>query len=584
MLPNKMEQSSISSASCNPERTPEKEQVLSDLQALKGLYGLLHKGQQQANENLDGGSRSLLMRMLDDATQQALLKQAKLLSGPLMSPALERKLSIQPRRRTGSGDAEQRLKPLASPSLSLHASEWSRRLKPPQSPARSRDEWRAYGDHRRRARVDNPPLARVVSNRSSRTAAPRLGSYRSSYRAAEPRHDVGSGSDSRAGRGDRHSRLRRGSGRGDRSSSSSSSPESSYRRSESRAPSTERRVGASGSSTSRRVGRLDSRLSMGGVTSRCGSGRAARRGEATPRRSSSSSDGEAATIRSGIRPNRELMERCVRRAEEIREQSLRQRGNKDGGTVRSGVSMGLSRSSRRPRRALDRIDSGSTYSSGRSSSSSASIPPSPSTTPTAPSTSLGGSASPRSSSSSVSVSPRGGARPEYPFEEASSASRSRRRRERQERREGRLRRFKNKLALVFHHRHDHHHHHHVGRGASPLSRRDRGGKTGKSLLGGMFHHRTAGAGQEGGKKKKKSTSRTVVTAKKRGGGGGKTHSLLDALVKHKWGAPKAARAPVVRTRSLSRVQVKKMHWWQQLKQRRGRSSKPRRRLKQGKEL
>ncbi|CAM0875049.1 unnamed protein product [Alopecurus aequalis] len=525
-------------------------------------------------EVLDEGSRALLMRMLDNATQQALLKQAKLLPGPLMSPALERRLSIQPGRRTG-GEAEQALKPIASPSLSLHASEWSRRLKP-QSPARSRDSRYVYDDRRGRD-SDDRLLDRVASNRSSRTQMPRLhpstpaeqrlawlGSYRSS-RVAEPRRDVGTGSASRAGRSDRHGRLRRGAGRGDRSSSSSS-----------RAPST----------TSRRVGSLDSRLSMGGVTSRCGSGRAARLGEATPRRgSSSSSNSEAVTINSRIRPNRELMERCVRRAEEIEELSLRRRGKKVG-TVRSRVSMGLS--SHRPRRALDRIDYGSTYSSGSSSSANDSVP-SASTIHTAPST-LGASASPYSSSS-VSVSPRGGTQPEHPFDEASSMSRSRRRRERQERREGRLRKFKNKVALVFHHRHDHHHHHHIGRGGrsgSPVSRHDRRGKNSKSpwsYLGGMFHHRTAG--NDDGGKKKKSTSRTVVTAKRRGGGGGHAPSLFDALVKHKWGARKAPPARVVRTRSLSRVRVNKMHWWQRLSRQSGqakRNSRPRRRLGQGKAL
>ncbi|KAM3020883.1 hypothetical protein ACUV84_041624 [Puccinellia chinampoensis] len=522
-----MQQStSISLSSRNPARAPDEtgmEQVLSDLQsdlqALKGLYGLLHRGQ-QTNENLDEASRSLLMRMLDNATQQALLKQAKLLSGPLMSPALERKLSIQPGRRTG-GDAEQRLKPIASPSLSLHASEWSRRLEP-QSPARSRDSRYVYDNHGQRSR-DDRLLDRVASNRSARMqmlrfhpstpeqGLARFGSHRSS-KVAEPRRDVASGSASRAGRSDRHSRLRRRSGRSDRSTSSS--PEqSSRRRSVSRGPSTarllgsatSRGVGAGGTSTSRRVGRLDSRLSMS--TSRRGSQRGGR-GASTPIRSSSR-DSEAMTTHSRIKPYRELMERCVRRAEEIEELSLRRRGKKDG-TVCSGVSMGLS--SHQPPRALDRIDSGSRYSSGSSASASSHSP------------------------SSVSVSPRGGAQPEYPFDEASSTSRNRRRQERQERREGRLRRFKNKLALVFHHRHDHHHH--IGRGGrsgSPLSRHDRRGKTSKSPwshLGRMFHHRTTGHDRG---KKKSTTSRTVVTAKRRGGG----NSPFDALVRHKWGARKA---------------------------------------------
>uniref|UniRef100_A0A453CUG2 Uncharacterized protein n=1 Tax=Aegilops tauschii subsp. strangulata TaxID=200361 RepID=A0A453CUG2_AEGTS len=193
-----MEQAtSISSSSREPAREPEEtgmEQVLADLQALKGLYGLLHRGP-QPNENLNEASRDLLMKMLDNATQQTLLRQAKLLSGPLMSPALERKLSIQPGRRT-SGNAEHRLKPIASPSPSVCASQMSRRLKP-QASVRSRDARSVYDDHRRRER-DGRLLARVDSGRSSRTAMPqlhqrtpeqrlsRLASNRSS-RVAEPR-------------------------------------------------------------------------------------------------------------------------------------------------------------------------------------------------------------------------------------------------------------------------------------------------------------------------------------------------------------------------------------------------------------
>ncbi|KAI5011183.1 hypothetical protein ZWY2020_013320 [Hordeum vulgare] len=580
------------------------EQVLADLQALKGLYGLLHRGP-QPNENLNEASRALLMKMLDNATQQALLRQAKLLSGPLMSSALERKLSIQPGRRAG-GDAEHRLKPIASPRPSLCASEMSRRLKP-QSSVRSRDACRVYeDDDRRRRERDGRLLARVDSVRSSRTAMPplhpstpeqrlsRLASNRSS-RVAEPRRVVASGRAPRADRSDRHSRLRGSSGRGDRSSSSSSpeSERSSRRRSVSRAPSshgraTVRGAEAYGSSTRRYNRRLDSGLSMGG-RSRRGSERAGR-GAATPRRSSSSG-GEAVTISSRIRPNRELTERRVRGSEETEERSLRRRQRKEG-AVGGSTSMGWS--SRRPRRALDRIDSGSTYSSG-SSSPSAAASPSPSTSPTAPPSTSAPSAS--SCSSSVSVPRRGSAPPEYEFKEASSASRSRRRRERQERREGRLRRFKEKLALVFHHRHDHHHHHHIGggRSGSPVPRRDRRSNNSKSpwsYLGGMFHRSTghdakknhdpkknhdAKANHDPKKNhdaKKKTTSRTVVPvpvpAKRRGGG--QTQSLFDALVKHKLGARKApARAPMARAGTLSRMQVNKMHWWQRLRQQRGRA-------------
>ncbi|XBJ04194.1 hypothetical protein VPH35_023173 [Triticum aestivum] len=668
------------------------EQVLADLQALKGLYGLLHRAP-QPNENLNEASRDMLMKMLDNATQQTLLRQAKLLSGPLMSPAVERKLSIQPGRRT-SGNAEHRLKPTASPSPSLCASQMSRRLKP-QSSARSRDARSVYDDHRRRerdgrllARVDSgrssrtampqlhqrtpdqrlsrlasnrssrvaeprlhpstpeQRLSRVDSNRSSRVAEPRLrpstrpeqhlsrlASNRSSRvaeprlrpstpeqrlsrvasnrssRVAEPRRGVASGNAPRADRSDRHSRLRGSSGRGDRSSSpsSSSSPErSNRRRSVSRAPSshgraTVRGVGAYGSSTRRYSGRLESGLSMG-VRSRRGSERAGR-GAATPRRSSSSS-GEAATISSRIRPTRELTERRVHESEESGERSLRRRQRKEG-AVGGSTSMGWS--SRRPRRALDPITSGSTYSS----SSSAAASPSPSASPTAPTSTSAPSASSYSSSASASAPRRGSALPEHKFKEASSASRSRRRRERQERREGRLRMFKEKLALVFHHRHDHHHHHHIGggggRSGSPVPRRDRRGNNSKSpwsYLGGMFHRsighdakKSHDAKENHGAKKnhdakenqdakKKTTSRTVVPvpapAKKRGGG--QAQSLFGALVKHKLGARKApARAPTARAGTQSRMQVN--HWWQLLRQQHGqaqRTGRARRRLRQGK--
>jgi len=75
--PKKMDPAMTSvSSPCNGDET-ELEQLSSDLQALKRLYGLLHKG--PANEDLDEASRALLMKMLDDATQQTLLKQAKVI-------------------------------------------------------------------------------------------------------------------------------------------------------------------------------------------------------------------------------------------------------------------------------------------------------------------------------------------------------------------------------------------------------------------------------------------------------------------------------------------------------------------------
>ncbi|BAS90846.1 Os04g0601900 [Oryza sativa Japonica Group] len=86
-----------------PEEMDEVEQVSSDLKSLKTLYGLLHRG--PTDETLDETSRAFMTKMLDDITRQTLLRQAKMLS-----PALERKLSIQSdhrrdarRRRAGAG-------------------------------------------------------------------------------------------------------------------------------------------------------------------------------------------------------------------------------------------------------------------------------------------------------------------------------------------------------------------------------------------------------------------------------------------------------------------------------------------------
>jgi len=72
-----MDQATTSVSSPRNGDETELEQLSSDLQALKRLYVLLHKG--PANENLDEASRALLMKMLDDATQQTLLKQAKVI-------------------------------------------------------------------------------------------------------------------------------------------------------------------------------------------------------------------------------------------------------------------------------------------------------------------------------------------------------------------------------------------------------------------------------------------------------------------------------------------------------------------------
>ncbi|KAK8449550.1 hypothetical protein SEVIR_7G236400v4 [Setaria viridis] len=679
------------------------EQVMSDLQALKRLYGLLHRG--PADENLDETSRDLLMKMLDDATQQTLLKQAKMLSGSLMSPVLERKLSIRSDRRTRDAEPPLTLRPLVSPSPSpsILPGKRSSRLNQQYSTVSSRAGGHFDG-HRQAAEV--PLLARLASYRSSRTAVSALtprhrpsGEQRNSglslYRlpvAATSQHGTVTGSNRHAdrrdrtrqssGRGDlsslegssrrrsvsrevslgrawlqhgrgtgrhpgaesssstrrfgrldsglslgmasrrgsertgrgvaamsrhgtvtgsnRHAghrdRTRRTSGRGDQSSSleGSSSRRRSVSREMSLAPArlhgrgTPRHVGQEGSSYStRRFGRLDSGLSLG-VASRRGSERTGR-GVASPERSSSSNT--MVTIRSRIRhrQDRDLKERCLRRAEEEAEEENTPRRR---GRTNASISSAGRTSSRMPRRTLKRVDSGSMYISRSNSSSGAAISY-PSTSPTA---SLESSASASYSPPPVSrrgiapplslrgfapappVSLRGIAPPVY----APRVSRSMRRRRRQEileRRVGRLRMFKNKIDMVFHHRHDHHHH--LGRGLEgPSSKLIPGEHHRKSPwrhLGEMFH-RTK-------RQDKEITSRTVVggAPANRRGGGGNMHALFDAMRRHLRGKRRTpASVKMRRAANRSRVQAKKMHWWQRLRKRRGRKDVtagiPRRRL------
>ncbi|KAK8449549.1 hypothetical protein SEVIR_7G236400v4 [Setaria viridis] len=597
-----MDQAKTSVSSSRDGEETGMEQVMSDLQALKRLYGLLHRG--PADENLDETSRDLLMKMLDDATQQTLLKQAKMLSGSLMSPVLERKLSIRSDRRTRDAEPPLTLRPLVSPSPSpsILPGKRSSRLNQQYSTVSSRAGGHFDG-HRQAAEV--PLLARLASYRSSRTAVSALtprhrpsGEQRNSglslYRlpvAATSQHGTVTGSNRHA---DRRDRTRQSSGRGDLSSLEGSSRRRSVSREMSLAPArlhgrgTPRHVGQEGSSYStRRFGRLDSGLSLG-VASRRGSERTGR-GVASPERSSSSNT--MVTIRSRIRhrQDRDLKERCLRRAEEEAEEENTPRRR---GRTNASISSAGRTSSRMPRRTLKRVDSGSMYISRSNSSSGAAISY-PSTSPTA---SLESSASASYSPPPVSrrgiapplslrgfapappVSLRGIAPPVY----APRVSRSMRRRRRQEileRRVGRLRMFKNKIDMVFHHRHDHHHH--LGRGLEgPSSKLIPGEHHRKSPwrhLGEMFH-RTK-------RQDKEITSRTVVggAPANRRGGGGNMHALFDAMRRHLRGKRRTpASVKMRRAANRSRVQAKKMHWWQRLRKRRGRKDVtagiPRRRL------
>ncbi|CAD6259755.1 unnamed protein product [Miscanthus lutarioriparius] len=307
----------------------EMEQILSDLEALTKLYSLLHKG--PADENLDEASGALLMKILEDATQEAVRSQARMLSGSLVSPVLERKLSTLL----------------------------------PDTACRSAPEAGGITQTQPPGQLHGRATPRYVEAESSSSSSVHL------------------------------------------------------------------------------FERMDSGLSLS-MTSRHGVEHA-ERGVATPERSSSSNT--MATIQSRIRPSNNLL--------------------KEGSLHRSAAEE--RRTSRRRQQGSD-VSSADMYSSSmssgsRSSSGAASL--SASTSPMA-------SPAPHAFANpyyyySPPVMTRGIAPPVY----APKVSRSMRRRRRQEileKRLARLQMLKHKIATVFHHRHDHHHHLGGGQEAGPSSR------------------------------------------------------------------------------------------------------------------
>jgi len=423
------------------------------------------------------------------------------------------------------------------------------------------------------------PLGRLDS-RLSMGMVSRHGSERAGRgMAATSQHGTVIGSNPQA---EQRDRTRRTSGRGDQSSLEGSNRrcsvlrEMSLGRKRLQGCGTGRRVGAESSSSTRRLGRLDSRLSLGTVLRR-GSERAGR-GVATPEQSSSSNT--MVTIHSRIRRNRDLKEQRLRRAEDDDEESTPWRRSMDASASSASLS------SCKPRRTPKRVDSGSMYiSSHNSNSLSGAAISYHSTSPTVlPESSASASYSPPPVSRPGIAPPlswrgiappmpwRGIAPPMY----APQVTRSMRRRRRQEvlaKRVERLRMLKNKIATVFHHHYGHDQ-------EGPSSRRIPGEQHHMSpwkYLGGMLHR---AKGQD-----KKSTSRAVVSTPGKRPGGGNMHALFVALRQH-LRAKRKAPASVNMWRKIanrSRVQAKKMHWWQQLKPRRGRGgvlagSKLRRRI------
>ncbi|KAF8651526.1 hypothetical protein HU200_063346 [Digitaria exilis] len=538
-------------------------------------------------------------------------------AGSRMSPALERKLSIQSNRRTRDADESSRsLRPLASPSPSILAGERSSKLSVQYSTVSSRAGSNVHGHRRAR---EEPLLSRLGSYRSSTSAlSPQqrrpseeqrrsgLSVNRTSV-AATSRHGTVTGSSRHADR--RDTTRRHSSSRGEQSPSSLEGSSSSRRRrsvsslemsSRGRRARLQHDVGtprhvaaaASYSSSTRRSGRLDSRLSLSKTMSRRGSERRPGRGVATLERSSSSNT--AVTIHSRIRPDRNIKERHYQRQaeQEEAEVSTRRRGRRKGASVSSGGRSSISRPPRR--RALKRIDSGSMYMSSSSRSSPRAAMSHPSTSPTVLPADSSASASSYSPSPPAMSRRRGIDAWPPVFALAPRMSRSMRQHRRQEvleQRVGRLRRLKSKIAAVFHHRHDHHHHHHFGRRGHeqevPSSSIGIGGIPGEQIRRSPWRYIEGMLDRWKGKGKKTTTSRTAVgtpAAKRRGGGGGNVQALFDAMWQHLRSKRKApAATSVKKMRKMATRSKNKMHWWQQLRRRRrGKTQvaagKPRRRL------
>jgi len=279
-----------------------------------------------------------------------------MLSGcSLVSPALERKLSTQSDCRTQHADPCPR-RPVASPRPSLLASEPSRRLNLQHSTVSRRSGLHVDAHHHA---PEEPLLARLATNRSSRTALPaRHRPSQEQWHSSLSLHRFPAAGTSRHGTvtggtrlADRRDSIRRSSGRGDRCSLERSSSRSSSRRSVSRelslGPSsrlrgraTPRHVGAESSSSVRLFERLDSGLSLS-MTSRHGVERAER----------SSSSNTVATIQSRIRPSSTLLtERSLRRRFSV--EGKTSRGRQQGSDVSSAdmsSSSGSSSASPAPR-------------------------------------------------------------------------------------------------------------------------------------------------------------------------------------------------------------------------------------------
>ncbi|XP_023880101.2 uncharacterized protein LOC111992477 [Quercus suber] len=114
---------------------------------------------------------------------------------------------------------------------------------------------------------------------------------------------------------------------------------------------------------------------------------------------------------------------------------------------------------------------------------------------------------------------------------------------------GRLRKFKNKLGLIFHHHHHHHHHHHDD---------DENGQK-------MLHHRDVHV------RAIQKVKKSAVTSLPRKHQVGHFHGLMEGLLKHVQHSKKSkgSKGGITRLGNGPRGGKKKLHLWKMLRHRRG---------------
>ncbi|XXG43890.1 hypothetical protein AAC387_Pa01g3827 [Persea americana] len=161
----------------------------------------------------------------------------------------------------------------------------------------------------------------------------------------------------------------------------------------------------------------------------------------------------------------------------------------------------------------------------------------------------------------------------------------------EKRTEGRLRRFRNKLGIIFHHHHHHHHHHHLGGHQSGVNGEDDDRSESSEVvhhhhrslwryLRDMMHH-TAKEGHvklaaEVGRERAEGTvGKSVVRRATRKQQKGHLHALVERLLRHLWHSKKQQKrlgksgSRKIHSNNNNKGKKVKQHWWQRFHGRRG---------------